>query len=187
MKRLWSRPMVRQGLLYMALAGIIWEGIALSGNSRGVLVGHVVGHTFGQMAGIMVAIFLLIGLLQVWVPPRRIAQLLGHEAGWKAFAIAAVVPLVVGGSLFTILPLLHTLRHHGARIAVIGAFITAWGGKLPLLPLEVRFVGWPFAAARLVGVIVMAVCVGLLLELVVGEKHISGSASARGEGGFDDS
>ena len=183
MKAFLSRTIVRQALLYTLLAGVTWAAIALSAEGRGAVVGYVVGHTFGQMAGIMVAIFLLIGLLQVWVPPRRIAQLLGHEAGWKAFAIAAVVPLVVGGSLFTILPLLHTLRHHGARIAVIGTFITAWGGKLPLLPLEVRFVGWPFAALRLAGVIVMAVCIGLLLEIVVGERHVPGAADVEEKGG----
>lgn len=182
MKHALHHPMARQALLYTVLAGITWAGLALSGAGRGAVVGRVVGHTFGQMAGIMVAIFLLIGLLQVWVAPKRIAQLLGHEAGWKAFAIAAVVPLIIGGSLFTILPLLHTLRHHGARIAVIGAFITAWGGKLPLLPLEIRFVGWPFAALRLAGVVVMAVCVGLLLEFVVGERGVPGAVVVKDEG-----
>jgi uncharacterized membrane protein YraQ (UPF0718 family) len=77
------------------------------------------------------------------------------------------VPIGIGGSLFTILPLVQTLLEKGARIAVAGAFITAWAGKLPLLPLEIHFLGWKFALVRLGLLVPSAVIIGLSLEKVL--------------------
>jgi hypothetical protein len=75
----------------------------------------------------------------------------------------------LGGSLFTIFPLLKVLREKGARVGALASFITAWGGKAPLLPLETQFLGWPFAILRLSLVVVFALLMGILMDWV-GEK-----------------
>lgn len=99
--------------------------------------------------------------------PATIAKLLGKGSGWKGLALASTVPIAIGGSLFTILPLVQTLSEKGARLAVAGAFITAWAGKLPLLPLEIQFLGWRFALLRLGLLIPSAIIIGLALEKIV--------------------
>lgn len=59
-----------------------------------------------------------------------------------------------------------TLRDKGARIGAIAAFVTAWGGKIPLLPLEIKFLGLAFAIFRLTLIIPFALSIGLFLELI---------------------
>ena len=67
---------------------------------------------------------------------------------------------------------LKTLRDKGARTGTIASFITAWGGKAPLLPLETKFLGWPFALVRLSFVVLFAFVMGILMDWV-GEKPAS--------------
>ena len=164
------KSLLKTAAIYIALGGAIWGLIALVSPARGEIVGKAVGDTFKQTIEIIVAVFIFIGLLQVWVPPKTIAKFLGKESGWKGLILASTLPLGIGGSLFTILPLVQTLLEKGARIAVAGAFITAWAGKLPLLPLEIHFLGWKFALVRLGLLVPSAVIMGLILEKVMERK-----------------
>ena len=53
------------------------------------------------------------------------------------------------------------------------AFIAAWSGKAPLLPLEIKFMGWHFTILRLALIIPFAVILGLTIEWIlerIGEK-----------------
>jgi uncharacterized membrane protein YraQ (UPF0718 family) len=113
-----------------------------------------------------VAVSIFIGLFQVWVKPATIVKLLGKGSGYKGVALVCVFPILMGGSLFTIFPLLKSLRDKGARMGAIASFITAWGGKAPLLPLEITFLGWPFALLRLSFVVVFAFVMGILVDWV---------------------
>jgi hypothetical protein len=49
------------------------------------------------------------------------------------------------------------------------AFVTAWGGKAPLLPLEIEFLGWRFAVLRICLIIPFAVVMGLLSQFILGK------------------
>ena len=60
------------------------------------------------------------------------------------------------------------MREHGARWAIVTAVLTSWAVKLSMIPLEVRFLGWRFAALRSFLVVVAAVGLGLLVELLMG-------------------
>ncbi|MGC9019069.1 MAG: permease [Candidatus Bipolaricaulaceae bacterium] len=161
------KSLTKTAAIYVALGGAIWGLLALLVPARGAIVGEVVKSTFSQTIEIIAAVFIFIGLLQAWVPPATIAKLLGQGSGWKGLALASTVPIAIGGSLFTILPLVQTLIEKGARLAVAGAFITAWAGKLPLLPLEIQFLGWRFALVRLGLLIPSAIMIGLALEKIV--------------------
>lgn len=155
---------------WIGLGAVVWGLVAALSPAKGGVVGQVVGKTFAQTIEIILAVFIFIGLLQVWVPPTTIARIFGKEAGWKGLFVASTVPIMIGGSLLTILPLVKALQDKGARIAVIGSVITAWSGKLPLLPLEIHFLGWRFAALRLGFTVPTAICLGLALEAILERK-----------------
>ena len=112
---------------------------------------------------------IFIGLFQVWVKPQTIIKLLGKSSGLKGFVLVCTFPILMGGSLFTIFPLLKVLKEKGARIGAIASFSTAWGGKVPLLPLGSQFLGWSFALVRLWFTILLAFVMGFLMDWV-GEK-----------------
>ncbi|MGQ9610472.1 MAG: hypothetical protein ACUVWN_14325 [bacterium] len=48
-------------------------------------------------------------------------------------------------------------------------FVTAWAGKAPLLPLEIKFLGWKFAVLRIVFIIPFAIILGLLSQFILGK------------------
>ena len=137
--------------------------------SKGMIIAKTVYLTFFEVLDIIIAVSIFIGLFQVWVKPATIVKLLGKGSGLKGFILVCTFPILMGGSLFTVFPLLKTLKDKGARTGAIASFITAWGGKAPLLPLETKFLGWPFALVRLGFVVIFAFIMGLLMDWV-GEK-----------------
>jgi len=136
---------------------------------KGAIVSSTVYNTFIEVLDIIVAVSIFIGLFQVWVKPPTIVKWLGKGSGLKGFILVCTFPILMGGSLFTVFPLLKTLREKGASQGAIASFITAWGGKAPLLPLETKFLGWPFALVRLGFIIIFAFTMGILMDWV-GEK-----------------
>ena len=137
--------------------------------SKGMIIAKTVYLTFFEVLDIIIAVSIFIGLFQVWVKPATIVKLLGKGSGLKGFILVCTFPILMGGSLFTVFPLLKTLKDKGARTGAIASFITAWGGKAPLLPLETKFQGWPFALVRLSFIILFAFVMGILMDWV-GER-----------------
>jgi uncharacterized membrane protein YraQ (UPF0718 family) len=154
---------------YLSLSALIILTVYGLNAEKGMIVTITVYLTFFEILDIMIAVSIFIGLFQVWVKPATIVRWLGKGSGVKGFAFVCTFPIFMGGSLFTIFPLLKTLREKGARTGAIASFITAWGGKAPLLPLETKFLGWPFALVRLGFVVIFAFIMGLLMDWV-GEK-----------------
>jgi uncharacterized membrane protein YraQ (UPF0718 family) len=161
------KKLVRDALIYIAVTLVIWGIVTLVSPAKGLLVGEVARGAFMKAIEIIIAVFIIIGLIQVWVGPQTLSRLLGKEAGWKGLALASTVPIFMGGSLFTIFPLLKTLRDKGTSIACVMAFVTAWGGKAPLLPLETEFLGWRFAVLRIGLIIPFAVVMGLSSQSIL--------------------
>jgi uncharacterized membrane protein YraQ (UPF0718 family) len=161
------KALLRDALIYVAVALLIWGLVSIASPAKGLLVGEVAYSAFRRAIEIIVAVFIIIGLIQVWVGPQTLSKLFGKEAGWKGLALASTIPIFIGGSLFTIFPLLKTLRDKGASIACVVAFVTAWSGKAPLLPLETEFLGWKFAALRIGLTVPFAVAMGLLSQFIL--------------------
>src|SRR5690606_21765244 len=140
-KRLWTEWfLVLVGLLYVLAAFFDpWRA------GRAAVVGATV---FLTVVPVMIAAFGAVGLLQVLVKKERITESLGHESGWRGLVGASAFGAVLVGPAYVIFPLLKLMRDHGARWAVIAAVLTSWAVKVPMLPLEIQFLGWRFAALR---------------------------------------
>ncbi len=165
MKKLLGNDAFRYLFFSLGIALLIYAVEA----KKGLIVVRTVYLTFFDVLDIIVAVSVFIGLFQVWVKPAAIVKWLGRGSGARGFILVCTFPIFMGGSLFTIFPLLKTLREKGARVGALASFITAWGGKAPLLPLETQFLGWPFAILRLSLVVVFAFIMGILMDWV-GEK-----------------
>ena len=154
---------------FLSLSVVITLFVYVVNASKGMIIAKTVYLTFFEVLDIIIAVSIFIGLFQVWVKPATIVKLLGKGSGLKGFILVCTFPILMGGSLFTVFPLLKTLKDKGARTGAIASFITAWGGKAPLLPLETKFLGWPFALVRLGFIILFAFVMGILMDWV-GEK-----------------
>lgn len=121
-------------------------------------------RTLIEVALIIFSVFLALGLFGVLVNKQAIGRKLGEDSGIKALLLAAGFGTILVGPVYAVFPLLKAFREHGARPAVIVTVITAWAVKLPMIPLEVRFLGWQFSAARAALTLVAAVLLGVIME-----------------------
>ena len=162
-----NKKLAKDALLYVIITLVIWGIASIISIDKGLLVGEVAYGAFVKAIEIIIAVFIIIGLIQAWVSSQKLSKILGKEAGWKGLALASTIPIFIGGSLFTIFPLMKMLREKGASVATVLAFIAAWGGKAPLLPLEVEFLGAKFAILRLLLIIPFAIFMGIMGELIL--------------------
>jgi len=162
-----NKKLAKDALLYVIITLVIWGIISIISIGNGLLIGEVAYGAFIKVIEIIIAVFIIIGLIHVWVSPQKLSKILGKEAGWKGLAIALTIPIFIGGSLFTMFPLMKMLREKGASVAAVLAFIAAWGGKGPLLPLEVELLGAKFAILRLILIIPFAIFIGIIGELIL--------------------
>jgi len=122
------------------------------------------GRLLMSVSLLVIAVMGLVGLVQVWISRDTVARLLGQEGGVKALLIAATCGTLLIGPPYVIFPLLMTIRTQGARWAVVTIVLAAYAVKLPMIPLEVGFLGWPFSLGRSILTLLFAFPTGLLVE-----------------------
>ena len=161
------KKLLKEALIYILIGLAIWGLVAVFSVTKSVQVAKVAWKAFAGAAWIIISVFFFIGLIQAWVTPEQLSRYLGKSAGWKRFAFASTVPILLGGSLFTMLPLTKSLKDKGASDSAILAFLTAWSGKAPLIPLEASFLGWRFTLIRTALIIPTAIIMGLAGEFIL--------------------
>lgn len=127
--------------------------------------------TFFGVVPIITSVFAAIGLFNVWVDKKKVADALGKGSGFAGIVLASLVGTILVGPVYVVFPLLKTVKEHGARWAVVGAVLAAWAVKIPMVPMEVGMLGWRFSLARIVFVALAAIPIGLLLEWVMELGH----------------
>ncbi|NIQ98019.1 MAG: hypothetical protein GWO11_05940 [Desulfuromonadales bacterium] len=124
-------------------------------------------RTFGSVFLLVVAVMGLVGLVQVWISREMVARLLGREGGLRALVLAAVCGTMLIGPAYILFPLLMSIRTYGARWAVVVTVLAAYAVKVPMIPLEMEFLGWPFSLLRLGLTLATAIPLGLAVEAVM--------------------
>ncbi|MCZ7662642.1 MAG: permease [Thermoleophilia bacterium] len=152
----------REGLVVVVAGLYLWAFVADRHSAlRALATG---GRVFLSVVLIIVAVFGILGLFQVWVDKKKVAARLGERAGVGTVVLSAAFGTVLVGPVYVVFPLLKAVREHGARWAVVTAILAAWAVKIPMVPLEVEFLGWRFALVRTVLTFAGAVVMGLLVE-----------------------
>lgn len=151
--------------IYLLLASIILLLSWFFSPAKAAIITKVVFTTLKNVIGIILSVMIFIGLASVWIKPQGIVNFLGKESGFKGLLLSSVVGILLTGPLYVVFPLLKTFREKGARGASIATMITAWGGiRLPLIPLEINFLGWRFFLLRNVLLFLLTIPVGILVE-----------------------
>ncbi len=127
------------------------------------------GQLFISVFILIIAVFALVGLIQVWIGRDLIASVLGREAGVKGLLIAVGCGAMLIGPPYIIFPLLMGLRKLGARWAVVAIVLAAYALKPQMLPVEVEFLGLPFALVRAGLTLSLAIPLGLAIEKLMPE------------------
>lgn len=132
---------------------------------------------FKEMLLILPPVFLLLGLLNVWVPREVIERYIGRGSGIKGVVISMFLGSTLVGPLYAAFPVAAALLAKGARVSNVVAFLTAKAAaEIPLVAMEAKFLGLPFAVCRLGLTLVAAVIIGWIVERVVeAPQHQPGS------------
>ncbi|PLX77483.1 MAG: hypothetical protein C0615_05225 [Desulfuromonas sp.] len=156
------RWFVSQWLVSLTLLLYLWVGWV---KPEKALMALQSGATLlGSVCLLVLAVMGLVGLVQVWISRDTVARLLGQDSGPKALLIAALCGTLLIGPPYIIFPLLMTIRKQGARWAVVTIVLAAYAVKLPMIPLEVGFLGWPFSLGRSLLTLFFAIPTGLIVE-----------------------
>lgn len=156
-------------VIYLFLTGLAILTVELVNPAKASIVVGVAFTTMKNVIGIILSVMIFIGLASVWIKPQGITRFLGKESGFKGLVLSSVVGILLTGPLYVVFPLLKTFREKGARGASIATMITAWGGiRLPLIPLEIHFLGWTFFLLRNALLFLLTIPAGLLIEKIEG-------------------
>lgn len=156
------RWLTSQWLVSMTLILYLWAGWASPERASQAL--KTGGSILISVIILIAAVMGLVGLVQVWISRDAVARLLGDDSGPKALIIAVVCGTLLIGPPYIIFPLLMTIRQQGARWAVVTIVLAAYAVKLPMIPLEVGFLGWPFSLGRSCLTLLFAIPTGLIVE-----------------------
>jgi uncharacterized membrane protein YraQ (UPF0718 family) len=158
-----------QWLVSLVLLLYLWAGLATPERALRALQSG--SNMLLSVVILVISVMGLVGLVQVWISRDAVASLLGKEAGPKALLLAALCGTLLIGPSYIIFPLLMTVRKQGARWAVITIVLATYAVKLPMIPLEVGFLGWQFSLARSFLTLMFAIPTGLLVERLMPDSN----------------
>jgi len=128
-----------------------------------------------EMFTVMPAVFVIMGLFAVWIPSEVVTRHLGSGSGARGMTTAILIGMLPTGPLYVAFPLIRGLLDKGASRANMFAFSAAWACiKIPQELIEMQFLGWRFALARLIATILVVVPMsGLFARLYGAAPDIS--------------
>ena len=122
-----------------------------------------------EMLEVFPAVIVLAALITVWVPPHVIMQHFGASSGIRGKVMSVLVGSLSAGPIYAAFPVTQSLLRKGASLTNVIIIISAWAVvKVPMLIVEVKFLGIDFAAARYLftvpAIIVMSMLVSSRLK-----------------------
>ncbi|MDI6710036.1 MAG: permease [Bacillota bacterium] len=123
------------------------------------------GNYLLEMLLFIPPIFVLVGLLEVWVPRKLVERHVGPQSGARGVIISVLVATAAAGPLYAAFPVADALLKKGCRMANAVIFLGTWATiKIPMLMMEIKFVGLEFAALRLALTLPAVILTGYAME-----------------------
>ncbi len=102
------------------------------------------------MAKYIPVIFILMGLLDVWVPKKAMANLMGEGSGIKGILLSIFCGTCAAGPLYGAFPIVGVFMKKGVKFSNILIFLGTWScAKIIIILFEISSLGPKFAFTRL--------------------------------------
>ncbi len=125
-----------------------------------------------EMLLVLPFVFILIGLMDVWIPKKRVEDALGEGSGIRGIFLVIVLAFFNAGPLYAAFPLALILKQKGCSLRNIFVFLGAFSAlKIPMLSFEMGFMGVKFSLLRLLFTLPVFVGIGILLEALLGRDY----------------
>ncbi|AEF93228.1 hypothetical protein Desca_0332 [Desulfotomaculum nigrificans CO-1-SRB] len=150
---------------WFLLAILLDLGLHTVDSGKGAVAVQTSFNYLLEMLMFIPPIMVLVGLLDVWVPRRIVEKNVGKGAGLKGILISILVGSAAAGPLYAGFPVADAMLKKGCRLANAVIFLCTWATiKIPMIMMEVRFVGWKFALVRLALTLPSIIITGYLVE-----------------------
>ncbi|NQT27144.1 permease [candidate division KSB1 bacterium] len=124
--------------------------------------------SFFKMLPMVLIIIIFIGLLLGLMPPEKISQFIGEQAGWGGFLLIAFIGAIMHIPSLLSFPLAASFLEDGAAIAPVVVFITTLTMiGIVTLPLEIKFMGKKFTLLRNGISFIFALCIALIMGAIL--------------------
>jgi uncharacterized membrane protein YraQ (UPF0718 family) len=164
-----KKPKPRTYIFLGAYAVFLVVSVAVGFDTGVAVAENLVTFTRGMVLVLPLAM-ILIGLFEVWVPRAIIERHLGQDAGALAYFWSFLLAGTTVGGLYVAFPVAWALRHKGARLGVVFAYVGLAGVcRVPMTLFEMSFMGVEFTLIRY----------GVGVPLVILFSHFLGSALDR--------
>ena len=139
-----KKPKSKSGWIMLTVTLIIYAALGLSDSSLALAALNKSFDSLKMIAPTLCVVFVILGLMNSFIKPKKIAKYLGKESGVKGEFIALFAGVLSHGPSYIWFPILSEIRSHGARDGVIIAFFYARAIKLPWLPIMIGYFGMTF-------------------------------------------
>ena len=135
-----------------------------------------------EMLQVFPAVIVLAALITVWVPPHVIMKNFGASSGLRGKLVSVLVGSVSAGPIYAAFPVTQSLLRKGASLTNIVIIISAWAVvKIPMLIVEIQFLGIEFAAARYLFTVPAIIGIGLFVSARANREDVIASGLHAGE------
>ncbi|AGL02180.1 permease [Desulfoscipio gibsoniae] len=167
MKNQWKKYLLF--LLVVIADGLLWYYYP----DRGVSAITSAADYLIEMLLFIPPILVLVGLLDVWVPRKIVEKHVGPDSGIRGVVISILVATAAAGPLYAGFPVAYALLKKGCRMTNAVIFLGTWATiKIPMLMMEIKFMGLSFALLRLALTLPAIILTGYLLEkLLAGQPQ----------------
>jgi len=146
-------------------------GLHTVDSGKGVMAVQTGFDYLVEMLMFIPPIMVLVGLLDVWVPRHIVEKNVGRGSGVKGILISILVGSAAAGPLYAAFPVADAMLKKGCRLSNAVIFLGTWATiKIPMIMMEVKFVGWKFALVRLALTLPAIIITSFAVEKVV-EKY----------------
>jgi len=128
----------------------------------------VTSEYFIEMVLILPPVFILIGLLEVWIPTDKVQRWSGSDSGTKGIVFSLALGTLPAGPLYVAFPIAASLLRKGASISNVVIFLGSRAAlKIPMLIVEIEFLGLAFASLRFILTLVAIILIAKLMEFIL--------------------
>lgn len=125
------------------------------------------------MAKFIPFIFILMGLLDVWVPKKAMAGLMGEESGIKGVLLSILCGTCTAGPLYGAFPIVGVFMKKGVKFSNILIFIGTWScAKIAIILFETASLGPKFAFTRLLVDMTGIIIISNVIAKIIPKKEL---------------
>jgi uncharacterized membrane protein YraQ (UPF0718 family) len=157
------------------IAAVLGILVARRGHAELLFAVRAAGEQLALVLPRICLALLLAGFIGRLLPGEMIGHMIGYDSGWNGILLACLLGGMMPSGPMIAFPIVVVLRHNGAGVPQIVAFVTAWSvfAWHRVLTYEIAMLGWQFTAVRVMSSLVLPLIgasIAVLLCLATGMR-----------------